>query len=130
MKTQNRRFKEAINPMESASEAILKLQPGTFRYRTEIDAKAIPQFGLIAEEVNSVDPRLVVRDEKGEVYTVRYEAVNAMLLNEFLKDHRKLEEQAATLKTRDAELQAVKQDLAELKSLVETLARQQQGGAQ
>jgi uncharacterized coiled-coil protein SlyX len=78
--------------MDNASEAILALQPVTFRYKQELDPDAIPQFGLIAEEVAKVNPDLVVRDDDDEIYTVRYEAVNAMLLNEFLKEHRKVQE--------------------------------------
>jgi Chaperone of endosialidase len=81
--------------MDKASEAILALKPVTFRYKKELDPEGIPQFGLIAEEVAKVNPDLVVRDKNGEIYTVRYEAVNAMLLNEFLKEHRKNEEQQA-----------------------------------
>jgi trimeric autotransporter adhesin len=91
------RFKEAIKPMDKASEAILQLEPVTFRYKQALDPDAIPQFGLIAEQVEKVNPDLVVRDEDGKVTTVRYEAVNAMLLNEFLKEHRKVEEQQAGL---------------------------------
>jgi len=83
--------------MDKASEAILALKPVAFRYKKEIDPKGIPQFGLVAEEVEKVNPDLVTRDTKGEVYTVRYEAVNAMLLNEFLKAHRKMEVQEATI---------------------------------
>ena len=79
--------------MDKASEAILALKPVTFRYKKELDPEGIPQFGLVAEEVEKVNPDLVVRDEEGKSYTVRYEAVNAMLLNEFLKEHRKVEEQ-------------------------------------
>jgi uncharacterized coiled-coil protein SlyX len=86
----SRRFKKEINPMDEASEAILALNPVTFQYRT--DKTKTPQFGLIAEEVAQVNPDLVVRDKNGEVYTVRYDAVNAMLLNEFLKEHKKVEE--------------------------------------
>ena len=87
------RFKEAIKPMGSASEAILALQPVTFHYKHELDPDGIPQFGLVAEQVEKVNPDLVVRGGDGKVMTVRYEAVNAMLLNEFLKEHRKVEEQ-------------------------------------
>jgi trimeric autotransporter adhesin len=87
------RFKENIRPMDKASEAILALKPVTFRYKKEVDAERTPQFGLIAEEVEKVNPALVARDEQGKPYTVRYEAVNAMLLNEFLKEHRKVEQQ-------------------------------------
>src|SRR6266550_7285731 len=86
----SQRFKEAIKPMEKASEAILALKPVTFRYKQEIDPDRIPQFGLVAEQVEKVNPDLVARDEQGKPYTVRYEAVNAMLLNEFLKEHRKV----------------------------------------
>jgi hypothetical protein len=91
------RFKDAIKPMDKASEAILALQPVTFRYKHELDPDGIPQFGLVAEDVEKVNPDLVARDERGKPYTVRYEAVNAMLLNEFLKEHRKVEEQEAMI---------------------------------
>jgi len=91
----SRRFKKEIKLMDKASEAILALKPVTFHYKS--DATDTPQFGLIAEDVAEVNPDLVVRDEKGEVYTVRYDAVNAMLLNEFLKEHKKVEEQEATI---------------------------------
>jgi hypothetical protein len=91
----SRRFKKEIKAMEQASEAVLSLKPVTFHYKN--DASGTPQFGLIAEEVAEVNPDLVVRDENGEIYTVRYEAVNAMVLNEFLKEHRKVEEQEAAI---------------------------------
>src|SRR5438552_2873079 len=91
------RFKEAIKPMDKASEAILALKPVTFRYKQELDPEGISQFGLVAEDVEKVNPALVARDDQGKVYTVRYEAVNAMLLNEFLKEHRKVQEQGATI---------------------------------
>jgi len=87
------RFKQDIKPMDKASEALLSLKPVTFRYKEELDPDGVPQFGLIAEQVEKVDPDLVVRDEDGKVNTVRYEAVNAMLLNEFIKDHRRAEDQ-------------------------------------
>src|SRR5213592_3754023 len=85
------RFKEEIKPMDKASETIFALKPVSFRYKKDIDSERTPQFGLIAEDVAKVNPDLVVRDADGKVYTVRYEAVNAMLLNEFLKEHRKVE---------------------------------------
>jgi hypothetical protein len=88
----SRRFKDEIKPMDKASEAILALKPVTFRYKKEIEPNSAIMFGLIAEEVEQVDPSLVTRNDKGEVETVRYDAVNAMLLNEFLKEHRKLED--------------------------------------
>ncbi len=97
----SRRFKEEIKPMEQASEAILGLKPVSFRYRKEIEPNDVPMFGLIAEDVEKVDPDLVTRNEKGEAETVRYEAVNAMLLNEFLKEHRKVEEHARRTEERD-----------------------------
>jgi hypothetical protein len=101
------RFKQAIQPMDNASEAILALQPVTFRYRQEIDPEGTPQFGLVAEQVEKVNPDLVTRDEAGQIFTVRYEAVNAMLLNEFLKEHRKVEEQETTITELKKELEAV-----------------------
>ena len=85
------RFKSEIKPMDEASEAILLLKPVTFRYKHELDPAGIPQFALVAEDVEKVNPDLVAPDEQGKAYTVRYEAVNAMLLNEFLKEHRKVE---------------------------------------
>jgi len=95
--TSSARFKEAIKPMDKASEAILALKPVTFRYKHDLDPDGVPQFGLVAEQVEKVNPDLVVRDEDGKVSTVRYEAVNAMLLNEFLKEHSKVEEQQGTI---------------------------------
>jgi Chaperone of endosialidase len=91
------RFKDEIKPMDKASEAILGLDPVTFRYKHELDPDGIPQFGLVAEQVEKVNRDLVVRDEEGKAYTVRYDAVNAMLLNEFLKEHRKLEQLQRTV---------------------------------
>ena len=93
----SQRFKDEIKPMEKASEAVLALRPVTFRYKPEVDPERAPQFGLVAEEVEKVNPALVTRDAQGKVYTVRYEAVNAMLLNEFLKEHCKVQEQGATI---------------------------------
>ena len=91
------RFKDEIKPMDKASEAIFALKPVTFRYKKEIDPDRTPEFGLVAEEVEKVSPDLVARDEQGKPYTVRYEAVNAMLLNEFLKEHREVQQQKATI---------------------------------
>jgi hypothetical protein len=95
--TSSRRFKEEIKPMKRASEALFALKPVTFRYKKEIDPAGIAQFGLVAEEVEKVNPELVVRDADGKINTVRYDAVNAMLLNEFLKEHREVQEQKATI---------------------------------
>jgi hypothetical protein len=99
----SRRFKKDIEPMDKASEAILALSPVTFHYKS--DHTATPQFGLIAEEVAKVNPDLVERDKNGEIYTVRYDQVNAMLLNEFLKEHRKVEQLTKDFESRLAEQQ-------------------------
>jgi uncharacterized coiled-coil protein SlyX len=115
--TSSARFKDGIRPMGDASEALLALRPVTFRYKKNIDPKGAPQFGLVAEEVAKVNPALVVRDAKGEVFTVRYEAVNAMLLNEFLKEHRTVQEQEATIS--QLKTTVAKQDA--------TIAQQQKG---
>ena len=91
------RFKDEIKPMDKASEAILALQPVTFRYKHDLDPAGIPQFGLVAEQVEKVNPDLVARDKEGKPYTVRYEAVNAMLLNEFLKEHKAFLQEQQTI---------------------------------
>jgi hypothetical protein len=110
-------FKEAIKPMDKASEAILALKPVTFHYRKEVDPDGIPQFGLIAEEVAAVNPDLVAHDGDGKINTVRYEAVNAMLLNEFLKEHRTVQEQ-------QKEIDALKTELKEQKALIQKVSAQ------
>jgi hypothetical protein len=97
--------------MDNASEAILALKPVTFRYKKELNADGIPQFGLVAEEVEKVNPDLVVRDADGKVYTVRYEAVNAMLLNEFLKARRQIDAQQKQIDALNAGLQKVSAQL-------------------
>ena len=90
--------------MDTASEAVLALKPVTFRYKKEVDSDGIPQFGLVAEDVEKVNPDLVVRDKEGKPYTVRYEQVNAMLLNEFLKEHRKNEQQESKIEEQEAKI--------------------------
>jgi predicted ribosome quality control (RQC) complex YloA/Tae2 family protein len=115
------RFKEAIKPMDKASEAILALNPVTFRYKPELDPDGIPQFGLIAEQVDKVNPDLVARDEDGKVSTVRYEAVNAMLLNEFLKEHRTVQELKATAARQEG---TIAQQQEEIKALTASLKEQ------
>ena len=112
--TSSARFKEAIKPMDKASEAILALKPVTFRYKEEVDPDRAPQFGLVAEDVEKVDPTLVIHDEQGKPFTVHYEAVNAMLLNEFLKEHRKVRElddkaqkQEATIAQQQKQIEAL-----------------------
>jgi hypothetical protein len=104
--TSSLRFKEDINPMNKASEAVLALKPVTFRYKKEIDSAGRSQFGLVAEDVEKVHPGLVVRDKEGKPYGVRYDAVNAMLLNEFLKEHKTVKEQGATIAQQRKDFQA------------------------
>ena len=93
--------------MNKTSEAIFSLEPVTFRYKKEIDPAGTSQFGLVAEDVEKINPDLVVHDKNGEIYTVRYEAVNAMLLNEFLKEHRKNEKQEATIARQQKQIDAL-----------------------
>ena len=109
--------------MEKASEAILSLRPVTFHYKT--DTKGTPQFGLIAEEVAKVDPALVLPDKEGKPYTVRYDAVNAMLLNEFLKEHRKVERLQKQVEALTAGLQKVSAQLQLSKSARQTVLNNQ-----
>ena len=109
--TSSKRFKEEIRPMGTSSEAVLALRPVTFRYKHEIDPAGISQFGLVAEDVEKINRDLVVRDNEGKPYSVRYDQVNAMLLNEFLKEHRRVKELEATVaqQRKDSEATAVRQ---------------------
>jgi len=95
--TSSARFKNDIKPMDKASEALLALRPVSFRYKKDIDPKGLSQFGLVAEEVEKVNRDLVVRDKDGKPYSVRYDQLNAMLLNEFLKEHHQVQEQKAVV---------------------------------
>jgi hypothetical protein len=115
------RFKEAVKPMDKASEAILALKPVTFRYKKELDPKGVPQFGLVAEEVAKVNPDLVARDVDGRLQTVRYDAVNAMLLNEFLKEHQTVQELTSAAAKQEAKIALQEQ---EIKSLTAALKEQ------
>lgn len=115
----SRRFKHEIRPMAEASEAILALKPVTFRYKS--DRNGVSQFGLIAEDVAEVSSDLVVRDANGEICTVRYDQVNAMLLNEFLKEHRKVEHQSSLLDHQARTIQEQEASIAELKKQMETV---------
>jgi hypothetical protein len=110
--TSSARFKQDIQSMEGASDVLLSLRPVTFQYKPELDPNGIRQFGLIAEEVDKVDPDLVARDDKNQIYTVRYEAVNAMLLNEFLKQHRKVQKQSAEIEQLKQRLDKLERALA------------------
>jgi len=114
----SRRYKEEIKPMEKASEALLALKPVTFRYKQGLDPHHVPMFGLIAEEVQKVNRDLVTRNKKGEAETVRYDAINAMLLNEFLKEHQKVEELEAKLAQQQKDLTA---RLKELDTKIQTV---------
>ena len=111
----SRRYKEDIKPLAAASEAIYALKPVSFRHKKEYDETQRPGFGLIAEEVEKVDPDLVDRNQKGQPESVRYESINAMLLNEFLKEHRRGEEQ-------DCKIQEQETTIAELRSEIRNLA--------
>jgi len=115
--TSSSRFKDDIKPMERVSEALFALKPVTFHYKKEIDPAGMQQFGLVAEDVEKVNPALVVRDKEGKPYSVRYDQVNAMLLNEFLKEHRKVDAQQSKIEKQEA-------TIADLKS---TVAQQQKG---
>jgi hypothetical protein len=123
--TSSRRFKDEIKPMDKASEVLLTLKPVTFHYKKEIDPHGIRQFGLVAEEVEKVNPDLVVRDEKGKPYSVRYDQVNAMLLNEFLKEHKKVEELKATVAKEERAIAQQREDfeaaVAEQKKEIQAL---------
>lgn len=120
----SRRFKKKITPMDSASEGILSLRPVTFRYKT--DKTDTPQFGLIAEEVAEINPDLIMRDENGAIYSVRYDAVNAMLLNEFLKEHKKIERQGREIYEQRATITKLQTTVAERqKGFQTTLAEQE-----
>jgi Chaperone of endosialidase len=115
----SRRFKDQIKPMDKASEAILALKPVTFHYKQEIDPDGTPQFGLVAEDVAEVNPDLVVRDAEGKIYTVRYDAVNAMLLNEFLKEHRQVQEQRKQIEKLTAQLKEQADQIRKVNDKVE-----------
>jgi hypothetical protein len=117
----SQRFKADIQPMNNVSEAVLALKPVTFRYKRKIDPEGISQFGLVAEDVEKVNPHLVVRDKEGKPYSVRYEAVNAMLLNEFLKEHRKVEKLEATVAQQHKDFDAA---VAELKEQIQKVGAQ------
>ena len=121
----SRRFKDEIKPMDKASETILALKPVTFRYKREIEPNGAIMFGLIAEEVEKVAPELVTRNDKGEVETVRYDAVNAMLLNEFLKEHHKVEQMQKQIEALTAAVQKVSAQLELSKSVPQKVQNNQ-----
>ena len=110
------KFKHDIQPMGDVSDVLLKLKPVTFKYNADRDPSGTPEFGLVAEQVNEVDPDLVVRDGHHQIYSVRYEAVNAMLLNEFLKQHQTVEAQNTEIVDLKARLEKVEQIISNLKA--------------
>ncbi len=113
VKASSARFKEAIKPMDKTSEAILALKPVTFHYKKELDPDGTPQFGLVAEDVAKVNPDLIARDAEGKIFTVRYDAVNAMLLNEFLKEHRKVQKLQSNTEEQQKEIKALAETVRE-----------------
>jgi hypothetical protein len=117
-----RRYKQNIQRMDDASAALFSLKPVTFCYKPEFDKSGTPQFGLIAEEVAEISPDLVVSNAEGELSTVRYDAVNAMLLNEFLKEHRSFVEEQRKVAQQQAEIDALKAELKEQRSLIQKVS--------
>jgi len=117
--TSSKRFKKDIKPMAKTSEALLMLKPVTFRYKKEIDPSGALQFGLVAEDVEKLNPDLVARDETGKPYNVRYDQVNAMLLNEFLKEHHKVQELEANAAKQQKQIQALTAALQKVSAQVE-----------
>jgi trimeric autotransporter adhesin len=117
--TSSKRFKEEITAMGKASEALFSVKPVTFRYNKKIDPAGRSQLGLVAEEVEKVNPDLVVRDKEGKPYSVRYDQVNAMLLNEFLKEHRKNEKQEVTIARQQKQIEALTADLQRVSAQIQ-----------
>jgi endosialidase-like protein len=115
----SRRFKEEIKPMSESSELLFSLQPVTFRYKKQLDASGASQFGLVAEEVEKVSPDLIVRDKEGKPYSVRYDQVNAMLLNEFLKEHRKVRELESRLTRQEKQMETMAASLQRVSAVLQ-----------
>lgn len=118
--TSSKRFKEEIKSMDNASEALLSLKPVTFRYKAEIDPERRGQFGLVAEDVDKVNRDLVVRDKEGKPYSVRYDLVNAMLLNEFLKEHRKVQDLEANAARQQHQIEALTAGMQKVSAQLES----------
>jgi hypothetical protein len=118
--TSSRRFKDDIRPIGKASEALYTLKPVAFHYKKAIDPSGISQFGLVAEDVEKVNPDLIVRDEEGKPYSVRYEQVNAMLLNEFLKEHQKVDAQQKQIDSLTIQLKQQLELIQKISDQVET----------
>jgi len=124
--TSSERFKEDIKPMGRTSETLFALKPVTFRYKKEINPACTSQFGLVAEEVEKMNPDLVVRDKEGKPYSVRYDQVNAMLLNEFLKEHKKVQEQNSKIQQQEAAITELKSMVGQQQKDIQTTAAHQQ----
>jgi uncharacterized protein (DUF3084 family) len=124
--TSSKRFKEDIKPMGKTSETLFALNPVTFRYKKEIDSAGTSQFGLVAEDVEKMNPDLVVRDNEGKPYSVRYDQVNAMLLNEFLKEHKKVQEQNSKVQQQEAAISELKSTMAQQQRDIQATAAHQQ----
>jgi Chaperone of endosialidase len=122
--TSSKRFKEDIKSMDTASEALFSLKPVTFRYKKEIDAAGTSQFGLVAEEVEKVNADLVVRDKEGKPYSVRYDQVNAMLLNEFLKEHHTVQELKSAAAKQEATIARQQKQIDALSAAVQKVSAQ------
>jgi Chaperone of endosialidase len=122
--TSSRRFKDGIKPMDKSSEAVFALNPVTFHYKKEIDATGTSQFGLVAEEVEKVNPDLVVRDKEGKPYSVRYDQVNTMLLNEFLKEHRTVQELKSNAVKQEATIARLEQQIEALTAGLQKVSAQ------
>jgi trimeric autotransporter adhesin len=120
----SQQFKDDIKPMDKASEVILALKPVTFRYKHDLDPAGVSQFGLVAEEVEKVNPDLVARDDHGKPYTVRYDAVNAMLLNEFLKEHREVAELKSIVAEQRKDMQQMAAQLKEQAAQIQKVSAQ------
>ena len=115
----SRRFKEEIQPMKQASDTLFALKPVTFRYKEEIDPAGTSQFGLVAEDVEKVNPDLIVRDKEGKPYSVRYDQVNAMLLNEFLKEHKKVQDLESRLAQQEHQIECLSAGLQKVNAQLE-----------
>jgi hypothetical protein len=120
----SRRYKEDIKPMDKTSEALYMLNPVTYRFKKDVDPSQSLDYGLIAEEVAKVDPNLAIRDRNGQIESVRYSAINAMLLNEFLKEHKKVEEQQASIAELKNEVQTVVAQLKEQAAQIQKVSAQ------
>jgi uncharacterized protein (DUF3084 family) len=124
--TSSKRFKDDIKSMDKASEALFDLKPVTFHYKKELDSAGIQQFGLVAEEVQKVNSALIVLDKEGKPYSVRYDQVNAMLLNEFLKEHKKVQEQNSKIQQQEAAITELKSTVAQQQKDIQATAAHQQ----